>query len=149
MQSPASPPTAAQAMRSRDPRSRYFQDRILRIAAERTFEGQPGAGGVGHRCQHALEVVAWRDVEDRKPSQQRRANEPRQSLLSAKIDDMQPATRREVAQTLLDDATPVRDHRQAVGNQYVIERGDAEQEIRVEPGCIAMRDANSIGQAAP
>src|SRR6266436_1451427 len=89
MQSPASPPTAAQAMRSRDPRSRYFQDRILRVATERTFELQLSARAVGHSCQHALEVVAWRDVEDRKPSQQGRANEPRQSLLSAKIDDFQ------------------------------------------------------------
>src|SRR3984893_18429745 len=149
MQSPASPPTAAQAMRSRDPRSRYLQDRILRVAAERTFERQLGARGVGHRGQHALEVVARRDVEDRQPSQQRRANESRQSLLSAEIDDVQPATGREAAQTRLDDATPVRDHRQAIGNQYVIERPDAEQEIRVEPGSIAMRDANSICEAAP
>src|SRR6266478_10213888 len=148
-QSPAGPPTAARAMRSRDPRSRCFQDRILRVAAERTFERQRGAGGVSHDCQHGLEVVAWRDVEDRKPSQQGRASESRQSLLSAKIDDVQPATGREVAQTRLDDATPVRDHRQAIGNQYVIERPDTEQVIRVEPGSIAMRNANSIGEAAP
>src|SRR5712671_1494469 len=136
-------------MRSRDPRSRHFPDRILRVAPERTFELQPGARGVGDGCQQALEVVAWRDVEDRKPSQQGRANEPRQSLLSAKIDDVQPATGREVAQTRLDDATPVRNHRQAVGNQYVIERPDTEQEIRVEPGSIAMRHANSICETAP
>src|SRR5713101_6709727 len=131
-------------MRSRDPRSRHFQDRILRVALERSFEFQLGAGGVGHSCQHALEVVAWRDVEDRKPSQQRRAHEPRQSLLSAKSEYVQPATGLEVDDGAAKNATPVRDHRQAKGNQYVIERPDAEQELRVEAGCIAMRDATGF-----
>ncbi len=62
---------------------------------------------------------------------------------------MQATAGLEVAYGGIKNATPVRDHRQAVGNQYVIERPDAEQEIRVEAGSIAVRDADSICEAAP
>ena len=42
----------------------------------------------------------------------------------------------------LENATPARDHRQAVGNHHMVERLDAEQGLRIERCSIAMCDAD-------
>ncbi len=67
------------------------QNGVLGIAPERPLELQVGAGTASHDRQRLLEIVAWRDVEQGKPSPKQRPGNCRQLFLTAEIDDVQTA----------------------------------------------------------
>src|SRR5260370_17073513 len=125
------------------------QYRVMGITAERALEFQLGTGSIRNSRQRSLEIVARRDVEHPKPSPQQRAGEVGQSFLAAEIDNVQTAAGCDAACRRLQNATPIRHHREAVGNEDVIERWAAEQYFGIERGSVAMYEAIPVRQAAP
>src|SRR5580692_5529993 len=127
---------ATRSWRLRPGRER--QHGVLSIAPERALELQAGAGRIGHRRQYGLKIVTRRDIEHRQPSPQQRTGYLWQTLLTAKIDDMQAAAGLEPGYGVFQNAQPIGNHREAIRDHHVIEPGNAEQNPRVKHGSVAV-----------
>ena len=129
--------------------SRFSQDRMDRVAAIKRIISEAFADAPRFRFKDFAQRIAWRHVEFDKPSAQR-ALEPRwQTLLPAKVHDVQRATLLQGAERRIDCASPFRDHGKRVGDEYTIEPVAAKKRIRVEVRSVAARKADARGKAMP